>query len=71
MAPLAARERARELAKTIAKYRDLEHTHDQLPISEEALDSLKIELVRLEEQYPSWSPHIHRHRSWRASLCRN
>ncbi len=50
--PKQARERARELAKAIGRYRDLQHTKDENPISPDALDSLKIELVRLEERYP-------------------
>lgn len=48
----AAQARARDLRAAIAKYRDLQHTRDESPISEQALDSLKIELFRLEEQYP-------------------
>jgi DNA ligase (NAD+) len=52
MAPTPAEERARKLRETIAKYRDLQHTKDESPISPEALDSLKDELWKLEEQYP-------------------
>lgn len=46
------RERARQLRETITKYRSLQHEKDLSPISSEALDSLKYELVTLEERYP-------------------
>ncbi|HUX80839.1 MAG TPA: NAD-dependent DNA ligase LigA [Candidatus Paceibacterota bacterium] len=46
------RERAKQLRKTITKYRVLQHEKDQSPLSAEALDSLKYELALLEEQYP-------------------
>lgn len=50
--PKKARERAKELREAITKYRYLYHVKDESPISPEALDSLKDELARLEEQYP-------------------
>lgn len=51
-APKERKERARQLRETIAKYRSLYHEEDQSPISPEALDSLKHELVLLEARYP-------------------
>ncbi|HUQ30110.1 MAG TPA: NAD-dependent DNA ligase LigA [Candidatus Paceibacterota bacterium] len=45
-------ERAQKLRETISKYRTLQHVADESPISPEALDSLKDELAKLEEQYP-------------------
>ena len=51
-APKELSERARHLRETITKYRALQHEQDVSPISPEALDSLKYELARLEEQYP-------------------
>ena len=50
--PKKAEARAATLRAAITKYRTLYHEQDVSPISEEALDSLKIELARLEEQYP-------------------
>src|SRR3989344_4018978 len=46
------RERAEKLRKTIEKHRYLYHVLDKEEISPEALDSLKHELVLLEEKYP-------------------
>ncbi|MSU74749.1 NAD-dependent DNA ligase LigA [Candidatus Kaiserbacteria bacterium] len=51
-APKEAKKRAKQLRETITKYRALQHEEDLSPISPEALDSLKYELVVLEEQYP-------------------
>ncbi len=50
--PTKARERAEVLREAITQYRTLEHERDESPISGQALDSLKYELARLEEQYP-------------------
>ncbi len=52
MVPKDLRERAKKLRETIQKYRKLQHEKDESPISPEALDSLKRELIELEEQYP-------------------
>jgi DNA ligase (NAD+) len=46
------RERAKKLAESIDRYRALQHEKDESPISPEALDSLKKELVDIETQYP-------------------
>jgi len=46
------KERVAYLKKTINKYRYLYHVLDKEEISEEALDSLKYELVKLEDEYP-------------------
>ncbi|MGE5541074.1 MAG: NAD-dependent DNA ligase LigA [Bacillota bacterium] len=51
--PQEAQERAQMLREAITKYRTLQHERDESPISPEALDSLKHELVELEEKYPS------------------
>ena len=48
----AAIERIGKLRETIEKHRREYHVHDRLTISEAALDSLKHELVLLEEEYP-------------------
>jgi DNA ligase (NAD+) len=50
--PKYIRERAAKLAASIDKYRALQHEKDETPISADALDSLKDELAKLEEQYP-------------------
>ncbi|MHB1163409.1 MAG: NAD-dependent DNA ligase LigA [Minisyncoccota bacterium] len=50
--PEEARARARQLQRTITKYRTLEHEKDESPLSPDALDSLKYELALLEEKYP-------------------
>lgn len=50
--PEPIRIRVELLRQTIEKYRTLQHVKDESPISPEALDSLKRELVELEEQYP-------------------
>ncbi len=47
-----AKERVKKLRESINYYRDLYHTKDILEISEEALDSLKDELKKIEEKYP-------------------
>src|SRR3990167_10924515 len=47
-----AKARTGKLKKAIAKYRYEYHVLDKSTISPEALDSLKHELVKLEEQYP-------------------
>ena len=46
------RERYEKLKKAIDNYRYLYHVEDKEEISQEALDSLKNELVKLEEEYP-------------------
>ncbi len=51
-APNKVVSRLEMLRTTIRKYRDLQHTKDETPISPEALDSLKDELAKIEEQYP-------------------
>jgi len=51
--PAPVAERARKLRAAIARYRALQHERDELPISPDALDSLKYELVELEAKYPS------------------
>ena len=48
----ALSERAAQLRAVIEKYRTLQHEKDESPISPEALDSLKRELVELEEAHP-------------------
>lgn len=53
LVPRDIRERAEKLRKTIGKYRALQHEKDESPISPEALDSLKRELVELETAYPA------------------
>jgi DNA ligase (NAD+) len=47
-----AEERLLVLRKTIERHRHLYHVLDQSEISPEALDSLKHELVQIEEAYP-------------------
>ena len=44
--------RAAKLRAAITKYRTLQHEHDVSVVSPDALDSLKYELAKLEEQYP-------------------
>ena len=51
-APKEVRERAAALREAITRYRELQHTRDISAIGEEAQDSLKYELAKLEEQYP-------------------
>ena len=46
------KERYEKLKKTIDHHRYLYHVEDREDISQEALDSLKNELVKLEEEYP-------------------
>lgn len=50
--PTHAQERAERLRTEITKYRTLYHDGGVLPISPEALDSLKYELAELEREYP-------------------
>ncbi|MHB1769864.1 MAG: NAD-dependent DNA ligase LigA [Minisyncoccota bacterium] len=50
--PRETRARAAKLRSAITKYRALQHERDESPLSPEALDSLKYELAKLEEQYP-------------------
>ncbi len=50
--PHSEKERAEKLRKTIEEYRYAYHVLDREDISEAALDSLKHELVLLEEKYP-------------------
>lgn len=51
--PQQARTRAALLRASIARYRSLQHGSGELPLSEEALDSLKRELAELEAHYPA------------------
>ncbi len=51
--PVSVQERVLKLKKAIHHYRHQYHVHDIEEISIEALDALKHELARLEEQYPS------------------
>lgn len=50
--PQEAAKRAKALRAAITRYRDLQHSKDETPISPEALDSLKYELAELEDRYP-------------------
>ncbi len=50
--PRKTRMRAAKLRAAITKYRTLQHEHDVSVVSPDALDSLKYELAKLEEQYP-------------------
>ena len=52
MTPKDVRERYTKLKAAINDYRRQFHVYDKEEISQEALDSLKHELVRFEEQYP-------------------
>lgn len=52
MVPKATRERYEKLKTSINRYRYLYHVKDVEEISQAALDSLKHELVLLEEEYP-------------------
>ena len=47
-----ARERIKKLRAAIDRHRYLYHVLDRQEISDEALDSLKHELFRIEEKYP-------------------
>lgn len=47
-----ARERAQKLRRLINKYRYQYHVENKLEISEEALDALKYELKKIEEEHP-------------------
>ncbi|HEY4486210.1 MAG TPA: NAD-dependent DNA ligase LigA [Candidatus Paceibacterota bacterium] len=51
--PQEKKERVLKLRETIDRYRYLYHIEDKEEISPEALDSLKDELARLEEEYPT------------------
>jgi DNA ligase (NAD+) len=51
--PAAVRARAEKLRETINRHRYLYHVLDRQEISEAALDSLKHELYRLEQEHPS------------------
>lgn len=51
--PQKVHDRYEKLKKSINHYRHLYHVEDKEEISPEALDSLKDELVRLENEYPS------------------
>lgn len=51
--PRVARERASKLKAAINRHRYLYHVEDRSEISPEALDSLKYELAKLEEEYPA------------------
>ncbi len=48
------KDRIEKLRKVIDYHRELYHIHDKQEISEEALDSLKYELFKLEEKYPEF-----------------
>lgn len=50
--PKETRLRAEKLREAIDHYRHQYHVENNLEISEEALDALKAELVRIEEKYP-------------------
>src|SRR5438132_6875850 len=50
--PKDAQERIEKLRKTIEHHRYLYHVLDKEEVSPEALDSLKNELVKLEQEYP-------------------
>src|SRR3989344_1734396 len=52
-APKEVITRAQKLREAIDTYRALQHEKDESPISPEALDSLKHELLVLEREYPS------------------
>ena len=52
MVPQQVRARYKSLKDTINRYRVLYHVYDKEEISQQALDSLKHELSKLEEQYP-------------------
>lgn len=52
LSKLEAKERLRKLRKTIEYHRHLYHVLDKQEISDEALDSLKAELVRIETEFP-------------------
>src|SRR3990167_770397 len=52
MIPQQVRARYKDLKDTINRYRVLYHVYDKEEISQQALDSLKHELSKLEEQYP-------------------
>ena len=51
-APELVKKHLEKLKKVIEKHRYLYHVLDKQEISEEALDSLKNELVKIETQYP-------------------
>ncbi|MFA6390045.1 MAG: hypothetical protein WCW77_05755, partial [Patescibacteria group bacterium] len=46
------KERIEKLRKEIERHRYLYHVHDRIEISDAALDSLKNELQKLEEENP-------------------
>ena len=50
--PKETKERLEKLKKTINHYRYLYHVLDKQEISDEALDSLKDELFKIEQKYP-------------------
>src|SRR3989344_474403 len=52
MIPKNERERYDKLKSTINRYRTLYHVYDKEEISQAVLDSLKHELVEIEEKYP-------------------
>ncbi|MBI3114928.1 MAG: NAD-dependent DNA ligase LigA [Candidatus Kerfeldbacteria bacterium] len=52
MTKVRARERIAKLRREIERHRELYHVHDRQEISDAALDSLKRELLTLEQQYP-------------------
>ena len=51
-APKSIVERLKKLREAIERYRTEYHVYDRLEISEQALDSLKHELVEIETEYP-------------------
>lgn len=60
-----AAERIEKLRREIEYHRTLLHVHDRLEISEGALDSLKHELLLLEQQFPDLITQIPLRREWR------
>ena len=52
MTKFEAKQRIEKLKKVIAHHRYLYHVENRQEISDEALDSLKHELYKLEQQYP-------------------
>jgi len=52
MTKIEAKQRVEQLKKVINHHRYLYHVEDRQEISDQALDSLKYELVKLEEEYP-------------------
>src|SRR3954468_20953800 len=53
MIPANIKDRYEKLKSSINRYRRLYHVYDKEEISQAALDSLKHELVQIEEKYPA------------------